>query len=224
MLAFSFSFAANRYDLRRHLVVHEANALSTAFLRADMLEPADARIVRDNLRAYAASRLAIFSEPDASSAKQAEREGERRLRALWSRAAIAIRTDPRPQRSVLEVAALNDLFDSDTAALDAETDRLPLSIVIVVLIAAPLAGGTVGAVFGRAGQRGRVIVAAFAFLMALVVQSIVDLDDARVGSIRTDLGALRNAVQAMSPGRGTGVPDTIADCASRRGRCPGGAA
>jgi hypothetical protein len=31
------------------------------------------------------------------------------------------------------------------------------------------------------------------------VQSIVDLDDARVGNIRTDLGALRNAVQAMTP-------------------------
>jgi hypothetical protein len=71
--------------------------------------------------------------------------------------------------------------------------------VIVLLIAAPLAGGTIGAVFGRTGQRGRVVVAAFAFLMALVVQSIVDLDDARVGNIRTDLGALRNAVQAMTP-------------------------
>lgn len=142
---------------------------------------------------------------DASGAKQARQESERRSRALWSRAAAAIRTDPRPQRSSLEVAALNDLFDSDTAALDAETDRLPLSVVVVVLIAAPLAGGTAGAVFGRAGQRGRIAVAAFALLMALVVQSIVDLDDARFGTIRTDLSVLRSAVQAMAPERGTGL-------------------
>jgi len=203
VLAFSFSFAAGRYDLRRQLVVREANAISTAFLRADMLEPADARMVRDDLRAYAALKLTIYADPEGSGANHARLESERRSRALWSRATAAIRNDPRPQPASLEVAALNDLFDSDTAALDAETDRLPLPVVIVLLIAAPLAGGTIGAVFGRTGQRGRVVVAAFAFLVALVVQSIVDLDDARVGNIRTDLGALRNAVQAMTPEHAT---------------------
>ena len=38
LLAFSFSIALNRFDERRHLVVQEANAIGTAYLRTQMLD------------------------------------------------------------------------------------------------------------------------------------------------------------------------------------------
>ena len=37
MLAFTFGMATSRFDARRQLVVEEANAVTTAFLRADLL-------------------------------------------------------------------------------------------------------------------------------------------------------------------------------------------
>ncbi|MEO7038965.1 MAG: hypothetical protein ABI186_02920 [Candidatus Elarobacter sp.] len=201
VLAFSFSFAADRYVLRRQLVVQEANTLSTAYLRADLLEPIDARVVRDDIRGYATSRLLVYEDPDAPGAARAREESSRLARDLWSRVAASTIRDPRPQRSAPELTALSSVFDADTAALDAEMDRLPLAIVLIVLVAAPLAGATVGAAFGRVGQRGRVVVAAFAVLVGLVVLSIVDLDDARLGNIRTDLSALRSTVDTMAPAR-----------------------
>jgi hypothetical protein len=40
LIAFTFSGAASRFDARRHLVVEEANAIGTAYLRVDLLPPA----------------------------------------------------------------------------------------------------------------------------------------------------------------------------------------
>ena len=39
LLAFTFSGAAARFDTRRHLIVEEANAIGTAYLRLDLLPP-----------------------------------------------------------------------------------------------------------------------------------------------------------------------------------------
>src|SRR6185369_11884510 len=40
ILAFTFSGAAERFDLRKHLIIEEANAIGTAYLRVDLLPPA----------------------------------------------------------------------------------------------------------------------------------------------------------------------------------------
>lgn len=60
ILAFSFSGALTRFDARRHLVVEEANDISTAFLRVDLL-PADAQgPMRDLFRRYLDSRIELI--------------------------------------------------------------------------------------------------------------------------------------------------------------------
>ena len=52
MIAFTFSGAANRYELRRQMTVDEANAIGTAYLRLDLL-PAQAQpALREKFRRY----------------------------------------------------------------------------------------------------------------------------------------------------------------------------
>src|SRR5271169_1628111 len=75
LLGFSFSLVASRYDARREVIVHEANAIGTAYLRAQLLpEPQRSesreifhRYVAERIRAYdlgteAATNAAIRSE------------------------------------------------------------------------------------------------------------------------------------------------------------------
>ena len=38
LMAFSFSMALDRYEERRHLVIQEANAIGTAYLRTQLLD------------------------------------------------------------------------------------------------------------------------------------------------------------------------------------------
>src|SRR5262245_57686366 len=50
MLAFTFSGAASRFDLRRTQTVQEANAIGTAYLRLDLLPAAEQPALREHFR------------------------------------------------------------------------------------------------------------------------------------------------------------------------------
>src|SRR5215471_9222007 len=56
MLAFTFGLAAARFDTRRHVLLDEANAIGTTYLRAGML-PERGEQIRTLLRDYVAARL-----------------------------------------------------------------------------------------------------------------------------------------------------------------------
>src|SRR5690242_17738037 len=56
ILAFTFGLAASRFDNRRQLLLDEANAIGTTYLRAGMI-PERGQQIRDLLREYVAARL-----------------------------------------------------------------------------------------------------------------------------------------------------------------------
>ena len=70
LIAFTFSGAATRFEGRRHLIVEEANAIGTAYLRLDLL-PVEARSsLQEKFRQYVDSRLEIYKKlPDLEAAK-----------------------------------------------------------------------------------------------------------------------------------------------------------
>src|SRR6266436_2091797 len=70
LIAFTFSGAASRWDTRRQLLVEEANAISTAYLRLDVLPPDAQSALREQFRQYVDARLAAYrSLPDVAAAK-----------------------------------------------------------------------------------------------------------------------------------------------------------
>ena len=56
LLAFTFGMAASRYDTRKQLVLQEANAIGTTYLRAEFLQEPQRSDIRNVLREYAALR------------------------------------------------------------------------------------------------------------------------------------------------------------------------
>ncbi|BFU96514.1 MAG: hypothetical protein NTNFB02_32360 [Nitrospira sp.] len=60
MIAFTFSGAADRYEMRRQLVVEEANTIETSYLRLDLLPPARQPALRDQYRRYLEARLGVY--------------------------------------------------------------------------------------------------------------------------------------------------------------------
>jgi len=57
LLGFTFSLALNRYEARRDLVVQEANAIGTAWLRAQLLEPPNKAAMSGLLRSCGAGSV-----------------------------------------------------------------------------------------------------------------------------------------------------------------------
>ena len=62
LVAFTFSGAAARFDTRRQLIIEEANAVGTAYLRLELLPTAAQPSLRAAFRQYLAARLAVYRQ------------------------------------------------------------------------------------------------------------------------------------------------------------------
>ena len=90
LLGFTFSIAVGRYETRRDLVVKEANAIGTTYLRASFLPEAHAKAVEDLLRRYTDARLSFDSAgSNHSKIAAAEDEAARLQRELWQHTVAA---------------------------------------------------------------------------------------------------------------------------------------
>lgn len=72
LTAFTFSSAYSRYETRRQLVVDEANAIGTAYLRVDLLPASAQPVMRDMFRGYVNLRAELWRvlpDPDIALAE-----------------------------------------------------------------------------------------------------------------------------------------------------------
>jgi hypothetical protein len=60
LIAFTFYGAGSRFDARRNLIVREANAIGTTYLRLDLLPPETQPELRQDFRTYVRSRLDVY--------------------------------------------------------------------------------------------------------------------------------------------------------------------
>jgi hypothetical protein len=187
LLAFTFSGAASRFGWRRDLIVEEANAIGTAYLRLDLLPEAEQPALREAFRQYLDARLEALSHVSDESAFEKDRARVNELQAqIWEKAMVAVRLDERPQVAPLVVPALNEMFDISTTRMAAFRTHVPEVILATLfaleLLASVLAGYGMGSAKG--GQRFHKVI--FAAVIAMSTYVIMDLEFPRFGIIRLD--------------------------------------
>ena len=187
LIAFTFSGAAERFAARRALVVQEANAIGTAYLRIDLL-PEDAQpALRGLFRRYVDSRLAAYAHLPDIEAAMAELGRSNALQAeIWKAAQEAAARSPIPPRSHLLLPALNEMIDITTTRLAATRTRPPI-IILGMLIALTLLSALVAG-YGMAEARRRhwLHPVVYALAMSVTLFVILDLEYPRLGVIRVD--------------------------------------
>jgi hypothetical protein len=188
MIAFTFSGALNRFDVRRAQVVDEANAMGTAYLRIDLVPASAQASLRDNLRRYADARIATYRAlPDVAAAGK-ELERSQALQAdLWRDALAAVRMKgASPNAELLVVPALNAMFDIMTVRMVA-TRMHPPTVIYAMLIALAL-GAALLAGYQSAADKDEDWIhrLGFALIISLTLYVILDLEHPRLGLIRID--------------------------------------
>src|SRR5512144_1185300 len=108
ILAFGLTMAVGRYDSRRAAVVDDANAIGTAYLRAQTLrEPVRSRSLA-LLTSYADTSIRLSKAvPGTARARQAIADGEGLQRRLWRLAGEALDGSPTGSATRLYVDSLN---------------------------------------------------------------------------------------------------------------------
>jgi hypothetical protein len=187
LIAFTFSGAAARFDTRRQLVVEEANAIGTAYLRLDLLPAATQPTLRESFRQYLSARLETYLKlPDIVAARQESARAVSLQGQVWSQALAACQEAPQ-SATMLLLPALNQMIDITTTRSVA-TQIHPPAIVFIMLCVLVLASSLLAG-YGMAGGRPTscwIHMLAFATIMAVTVYVILDLEYPRLGLIRVD--------------------------------------
>lgn len=198
LLAFTMAMAVGRFDARRTLVLDEANALGTTWLRSKAMPAKEGAEMADLLRQYVASRLR-YSEAgtDPFQLRQAREEAARLQAELWSRAIAFAQKDPRSLPAGLLLESLNQSIDLEAARWTAFANHVPNSVIYANGGVAFLAMMLVGYGFGLAGRRHGFSSYVLVLSIVVVLMIIVDLDRPRHGFIQVSQQPLLDLQQQM---------------------------
>ena len=207
LLGFAFSSALGWREDRQAALVAEAAAISTAFLRADLLnEPGRSGLQRALLR-YARSRP--ITNADVGSRESFNAYLERTLSAqaaLWPATLDALDDGTTDPIRAFVAASVTDVFDAHTRRIAAGAEQVPPAAKLMLFAASVVAIFAVG---NRSALQGRPLTwrtFAFSGLLSVVTLVIVDLDASLEGAITLNNDTLAAAIREMeadleAPGR-----------------------
>src|SRR5215813_2313720 len=156
LVAFSFSGAGSRFDIRRNLVATEANAIGTAYLRLDLLPPERQPRLREDFREYIRSRLDVSQKSSDSKAMEAAiAESKVIQNRIWMEAIEALKESGPSEKSLL-LASLNEMIDITTTRLLAARSHPPLAVFLLLGLSVIASSALAGYSMAKSGARNLV--------------------------------------------------------------------
>ncbi|MCA0303182.1 MAG: DUF4239 domain-containing protein [Proteobacteria bacterium] len=195
LIGFAFSGAASRYVERLDIIVKEANALGTAWLRADTLPEPSRGQLRGALRDYAADRVEALRQSDVEPVVAHIARANTFHARIWKAGIDG--TAGNPALALLVLPALNEVIDLHTTHLSASKRHLPVAILVGVLITAGLSLGLAAFGHGQIGRRFAWLDLLYGVVLAAALWMTIDLDYPRYGLIRASIDPLIETLGGM---------------------------
>ncbi len=187
LLGFSFSMTASRHDLRRRVVLDEANAIGTCALRAGLLEEPQRSEIRKTLREYLDQRIAYFElGVDPEQVALTSRAMDMLLATLWQTVEAAGLSSGEQLRVSQIVPAANEVIDQSTTRAWAAGNHLPASVLLLLVVCVIVSNVLVGHSSGQTNRRHLGLWLATNLLFSLVLFTVLDFDRPRRGIIQVD--------------------------------------
>jgi hypothetical protein len=182
LIAFTFSLALNRYDSRRDFVVQEANAISTVWLRAGLVEGEAGRKLQASVSRYADLRLTLPKSTDDHQVLKVETDTARLQTQLWQEMRADIATLPAPIATTL-ITAMNEMFDTAASRKAEREAQIPADVLAVLILCTAMSAAIIGYVLGSTGKSHRTVTVILFALLTLALLMILDLDRPWGGAI-----------------------------------------
>ena len=184
LLGFTMSMAVSRFEIRKQLVLEEADAIGTSALRAQLIPAPAGPEISSLLRQYVNVRVQYGAAGnDLDRIQELNKETERLQTIIWTRTVAYAQQDPNPVRAGLLLQSLNGAIDVGEARWMAFQNRVPESVIYVNAAVSLLSALLVGYSFGVNGRRNIFSMFVLAVSITLVLAVIVDLDRPRSGYI-----------------------------------------
>lgn len=198
VLGLSFSQASARFDTRRTIVINEANAIGTTWLRADQLDPAQARRFREVLTDDTAARLETYrtvSDPELDRRLTGRTDNDQS--ELWTIASSALHGHETNLGLSLLVQSLNETIDIIAQQRQALESHVPTAIIALTLSLVTLAALALGIRFALDGYRPLMLSSIYVVAYVIVISMMIDYDRPSTGFVTVSLTPLTSQLQAM---------------------------
>jgi hypothetical protein len=200
LVAFTLSMTVSRYETRRQLVIQEANAIRTAYLRAQALGEPEGPGIASALRTYLDRRIErAQAGGDVQRVDQITASEDRLQKELWSLAVTAVRKDRRSVPAGLMLQALNTAIELRAARRAAVLNQVPPTVIWCGILIAEMSMIMVGYLFGLSRFRNLLSMWLLAGSILLVLLVIIDLDRPAHGLIRISQGPMIELQAQLAP-------------------------
>jgi hypothetical protein len=189
ILGLILAFTLSRYENRVNLVLKEANAIGTAYLRLDLLSKNDRDKLRPLYREYVQSRINIFENYENRQLSNSYfRQGLKLQGQIWEIANDSVLLDKNPGIITLVLSSTNDMIDVANERLQATRTHPPMIVYILLFTLALASAFLVGQSMSVNQKRPLFYMVIFCVTISAITYIILDLEYPRLGLIKIDLG------------------------------------
>lgn len=197
LLGFTFSMSVARFDNRKNVMVREANAIETSWLRAGLLPGDQVPLARQALKDYLEHRIGFpspASEPAALKAYAAKTESLQMV--IWKLAQAEGQRD-RTAVTALFISTVNEMIDLATERTFSATDHVPELAYYVIFLITVASLYCLAYVYGYNRYRWTAPVL-LAVLLSIVFILILDIDRPARGIIRVNSQLMQDLYDNLS--------------------------
>lgn len=197
LLGFSFAGAVARYNDRQQMVVREASAIGTAYLRADMLDEPHRETLRRRLREYADSRVALAMARTPHAIAEAAQGSESHLTGIWDAARDGVRASPQFAMAVLP--PVNEVIDLHTFHMVSIHRHMPPFATLILVLSVCISLAVMGYSAGISHKRNHAVTISLSILLGMTLWLIIDIDYPRRGLIRINDSPILDLPRSLKP-------------------------
>jgi hypothetical protein len=182
VLAFTFSMAAGHHDLRKQMVLEEANAIGTAYLRADLLDENIGIEMKGLLSEYVDIR--VEAAMDKEKIPMTLAQSVKIHKDLWRLARAAALSNPNTNTSLI-IQSVNEVIDMHEKRISAALRyRIPISIWLTLYAISIMAMIAIGVETGFGKSRRLVVIIPLILAFAALTTLIISLNRPQDGMIK----------------------------------------
>jgi hypothetical protein len=192
--------AIQKHENRRDKVVADANSVGDFYTTASLLNEPLRSHLQAVIREYANHRLEVVRRPGLLTEADLDREVAQ-VNALHSRMTELVRqvSDQHSPVTMPLVLTLNNLTSNHAARLAAARDRLPGSIVLLLVVAAVGAVGLLGREQGLQGKRALLSTLFLIVMITFTLYTTLDLNQPARGMIQVSQEPMKRLIESMGP-------------------------
>jgi len=207
VIGFTLSMAVARYDLRKSYEAHEANTISTEYIRVDLLAGDEQAKLRGLISNYLDERIRFYVSRNENDLQQIAANTVQLQTAMWD----AVREPAKVQRNAVDalvVAGMNEVIDDQGYTQAAWRNRLPIETWALMLALALFANFFIG--FSKPPKMSQLgALTIMPVIISVAFMLIGDIDSPRGGFVNIEPHNLLEVAQSLKSSPGN-TPDPTA--------------